>query len=427
MFIPIRRAARVRCACSALALTWLPLTAIAADPQVRFEELEKRIERLEASAEIEPVPAAPAQPFAPAAHPFQVGLNALFAFGGSSEDDDVLANLQAGGHDPSRNGFTVQNVELVFSGTVDPYFDAQANVIFLIDRDGETVLELEEAFLATRALPAGLQVKTGQYYTEFGRQNQQHPHAWAFVDQPIVLSRFFGPDNLRSQGARVAWLTPLPWYSELYLGAQNARGETLTSFLFVEGETVGNHTLIDRGGARSLEDLLWSSRWLNGFDLSDTASVNAGVSGLWGPNAAGIDTDTRIYGVDLYLKWRPLRHERGFPFVAWQSEVMWRDYEAPGETLRDRGAYTQVLWGYAPGWVAGARAEYANANSADPADPLRDKRTRYSVNLTRYFSEYSKVRLQYNRDEAEHLDGKTANALWLQYEVGIGRHAAHTF
>lgn len=106
---------------------------------------------------------------------------------------------------------------------------------------------------------------------------------------------------------------------------------------------------------------------------------------------------------------------------------MRRNYEAPGETLKDRGAYTQLLWGYAPGWVAGARAEYADSNSADVTDSLRDKRTRYSLNLTRYHTEYSKVRLQYNRDAADHLEGKTAHAVWLQYEVGIGRHAAHTF
>lgn len=365
-------------------------------------------------------------PAAPAAKPFEVGMNALFAFGGSSENDAALANLQRGGHDPSRNGFTIQNVELIFSGTVDSYLDAQANIIFLIDRNGETVLELEEAFLTTRALPAGLQVKAGQYYTEFGRQNSQHPHSWAFVDQPVILSRFFGPDNLRSQGARLAWLTPLPWYSELYFGAQNANGETAVSFLYEPGETVGGHVLIDRGGARGLGGLLYSARWLNGFDLSDSVSANLGLSALAGPNGSSLDTDTRLYGLDLYLKWRPVRHERGFPFVAWQTEVMRRDYEAPGGALKDAGGYTQALWGYAPGWVVGARADYADSDSTGTSDSLRDKRTRYALNLTHYFSEYSKLRVQFNRDRAEHL-AKPANALWLQYEIGIGRHAAHTF
>lgn len=135
--------------------------------------------------------------------PIQIGLSGLFAFGGSSENNDELGGLQVGGHDPNRNGFTVQNVELTLSSTVDPYFDAQANIIYLIDIDGETVVELEEVFFTSRHLTGGLQLKGGQYFTEFGRQNVQHPHAWSFVDQPVILSRVFGGDGLRSQGARV--------------------------------------------------------------------------------------------------------------------------------------------------------------------------------------------------------------------------------
>lgn len=112
-----------------------------------------------------------------------------------------------------------QNVELSIGATVDPYFDGQTHLIFLIDADGETVVELEEAFFTTRSLPWGLQVKGGQFFTEFGRQNKQHPHTWAFVDQPVVLSRFFGGDGLRSQGVRTSWLIPTDWYSEFYLGS----------------------------------------------------------------------------------------------------------------------------------------------------------------------------------------------------------------
>ncbi len=358
---------------------------------------------------------------------FNFGVSALFSAGGSSATDAELANLQAGGHDPNRNGFTVQNVELSIGGAVDPYLDGQANLIFLIDRNGETVVELEEAFLTTRALSYGLQVKAGQFFTEFGRQNSQHPHTWAFVDQPVILSRFFGGDGLRSQGARFAWLTPLPWYSEFYLGAQNANGETVTSFLFAPGEIVDGHTLIDRGGARKASDLLWSARWLNGGDLSDTVSANLGVSALQGPNATAIDTNTNIYGIDLYLKWQPIVNQRGFPFIAWQTEWLTRDYDIPGDSLKDRGGYTQALWGFTPRWVAGLRLEYADGRDNNGTDPLRDQRKRYAPNLTFYPTEFSKIRLQYNRDWAEHLAGNTANSLWLQYEINLGAHSAHKF
>lgn len=364
--------------------------------------------------------------------PLKIGLSGLFAAGGSSVDNAELANLQAGGHDPTKNGFTVQNVELSIGATVDPYFDAQANIIFLINAAGETVVELEEAFFITRNLPGGLQVKGGQFFTEFGRQNKQHPHTWAFVDQPVVLSRFFGGDGLRSQGVRASWLMPTDWYSELYFGMQNPKGETVTSFLSEAGEDVGGHTLIDRN-ARGSGDLLYSARWLNGFDLTETVSMNLGLSGLWGPNASGYTTDTEIYGVDLYLKWQPTTSQRGYPFVAWHTEVLKRRYEAgdPGdatrETLKDWGMFTQALWGFTPGWVAGLRYEYVTADGNTGSDPLRDTRKRLSPNLTWYLSEYSKLRLQYNRDSTEHLAEKTADSLWLQFEFSLGSHMAHTF
>lgn len=362
-------------------------------------------------------------------NPLQIGLSGLFAFGGSSADNDDLAGLQAGGHDPNQNGFTVQNVELSIGATVDPYLDAQANIVFQIDADGETGVELEEAFFITRNLPAGLQVKGGQYFGEFGRQNKQHPHSWAFVDQPVVLSRFFGGDGLRGPGARVSWLMPSTWYSELTLGAQNARGETATSFLYVPGEDVGGYMLIDRK-ARNLGDLLYLARWLNGVDLSDSISMNAGLSGLWGPNASGTDADTAIYGADLYVKWQPAYVQRGFPFVSWHTEVLKRRYEAGdpvAETLDDWGLFTQALWGFEPGWVAGLRWEYATADGDTTTDPLRDTRKRLSPNMAWYPTEFSKLRLQYNHDWTEHLSDKTADSLWLQVEFSLGSHMAHTF
>jgi hypothetical protein len=363
----------------------------------------------------------------------QLGLSGLFAAGGSSLDNAALQALQAGGHDPNRNGFTVQNVEMTIGAAVDPYFDAQANIVFQIDAQGETIVELEEAYLTTRALPFGLQVKAGQFYTEFGRANKQHPHTWGFADQPVILSRFFGPDGLRSQGARVSWLMPTDWYSELYLGLQNASGETATSFLSASGEDIGGRVLIDRS-ARDFSDLLYSARWLNGLDVSDSISVNLGVSALWGPNASDIDTNTRIIGADFYGKWQPAVTQRGFPFISLHTEVLRRHYEVgrsgspTRETLQDWGMFSQVLWGFKPGWVAGLRWEYAGADGDTMLDPLRDTRKRLSPNLTWYPTEFSKMRLQYNHDWFQHLPGTpTADAIWLQIEFSLGSHTAHLF
>lgn len=418
--------------------------------QERMRVLEMRVQQLEAQsgaarATQEPVAAAAAAPV-PAAPPtatggagtFQLGLDVLGVGGVSSVKDSELTDLQAGGHDPSRNGFTIQNVELTFAGAVDPYFDAQANIVGLIDAQGETLVELEEAYLTSRSLPWGLQVKAGQSFLEFGRQNQQHPHSWDFVDQPVIMSRLFGPDGLRDQGVRASWLTPLPWYSEVYLGVYNARGQTVTSFLSDEASQVGGYQLVPRDGARRASDYLYLGRWLNGFDINDETSANAGLSVLQGPNATGTSARTRIYGSDLYVKWRPAINQRGFPFVAWQTEFMYRSYDAqdsagvglPDTTLKDRGYYTQLLWGFPPGLVAAVRFDQAQGNDPNgtaASDALRDRRWRISPALTWYPTEFSKLRLQYNHDSAEHLADGEANSIWLQFEGGIGSHAAHKF
>src|SRR5204863_6216948 len=176
------------------------------------------------------------QPWSPTA-PIRIGsaqnylnlsFDGLFAVGTSTAKE--IEGLETGGHDPKQRGFTVENVETTFEGKVDPYFRAQAAVVLQIDPQGESFIELEEAYAESVSLPANLQLRAGQFFTEFGRQNQTHPHAWDFVDQPLVMGRFLGDDGLRSAGARLSWLTPTPFYSELYLAVQNSQGPTVHSF-----------------------------------------------------------------------------------------------------------------------------------------------------------------------------------------------------
>ena len=336
----------------------------------------------------------------------------------SSVKDSQLANLQAGGHDPSRNGFTIQNVELTMAGAVDPYFDAQANIVALINARGETQVELEEAYMATRSLPWGLQVKAGQSFWNSAVKTSNIRTPGTSWTSPVIMSRMFGPDGLRDQGVRVSWLTPAPWYSELYFGAYNARGETVTSFLFDESSQVGGYQLVPRDGARHANDFLYLARWLNGFDVGTDTSVNAGLSALRGSKCDRYGAFTNIYGADLYVKWRPPINQRGFPFIGWQTELMYRNYEAidsaglglPNTTLKDWGYYTQLLWGFSPGWVAALRFEQAKVTI--PMAMQQPIPCETGVGASRpistwYPTEFSKLRLQYNHDDAQHLpDGQ---------------------
>ncbi|MCZ6761200.1 MAG: hypothetical protein O7D29_12670, partial [Gemmatimonadetes bacterium] len=325
----------------------------------------------------------------------QISLDGLVAAGASSDPD--VPNLQLGSHDPSRRGFTLQNVELVLNGAVDPYFTAQANIIFVESPEGETEVELEEIYVTTSSLPHNLQVRAGHFFTEFGRLNPQHPHFWDFVDQPLSHARIFGPDNLRSSGARLSWLMPVSFYSELLLTVQNAGGETLTSFGFEADEKVFGRTLVDFS-VHSLEDLLYVPRYAASLDLTTNQTLLMGASAALGPNGTGDDGRTAIYGADVFWKWKSPRAIQGFPFVKVQAEGMKRRYRAvdPLEIFEDWGYYSQVSWGYSRGWVAGLRYDRMGGDDGGDPSPFFEARRRISANLTWFPTEYSKLRLQYN-------------------------------
>src|SRR5256886_1811441 len=157
-----------------------------------------------------------------------ISFDGLFALAYSSARD--LNNIEVGDHDPQQRGFNARNTELAFDGAVDPYFEGFANIVFKLDNDNATELEVEEAFMQTTSLPYNLQLKGGQFFAAFGRLNPTHPHTWDFVDTPLVNGLFLGPDGLRGVGAQTSWTLPLPWYSQLIFASQNGRGSTGFSF-----------------------------------------------------------------------------------------------------------------------------------------------------------------------------------------------------
>jgi hypothetical protein len=210
-------------------------------------------------------------------------------------------------------------------------------------------------------------------------------------------------------------------------------------------------------GTRSMDDMVYLLRWVNGTDFSETWTGQLGVSGLFGPNATGSQGETWIYGADFVLKWTPLTSDRGWPFVRLEGELMQRRYRADAftgcldpdedpcldpvdlasETLDDWGGFLQALWGFRRGWSVGLRGEYATGSGGNDADldylrdedPFRDDRVRVSPLLVYQPSEFSRIRLQYNWDHADFLDGgdDPAHGVWLGFEFLFGSHPAHAF
>ena len=367
-----------------------------------------------------------------------ISFDGLFALAYSSARD--LNHIEVGDHDPQQRGFNARNTELALDGAVDPYFEGFANIVFKLDNDNETEVEVEEAFMQTTSLPFNLQLKGGQFFAAFGRLNPTHPHTWDFADTPLVNGLFLGPDGLRGVGAQTSWTLPLPWYSQLIFASQNGRGSTGFSFRNPGDDGMFFDRITTDREVRGLQDFVWIPRFENSVNLSETQTVLAGVSGAFGSNETGANSRTQIYGADLLYKWKSARAEGGFPFVKWQTEFMYRRFEAGhgandsfpvAETFHDWGLYSQVLWGFKKGWVVGIRGDYVNIQNSEFTDDLdRQSRARISANLTWYPTEFSKLRLQYNHDFLEEnffLSEREVDSLFLQFEFILGAHGAHKF
>jgi hypothetical protein len=291
----------------------------------------------------------------------------------------------------------LQEVELALQAVVDPY--ARADIFLTIDEQG---IEVEEAFLTTLSLPAGLQAKAGTFRSPFGRLNLLHRHVWDFVDTPASFQRLVGSDGLKGPGVDLSWLAPLPWFAELHLDYQS----TVPGF----------------SATGSLTGL---ARLLQYFELSDATTLGVGLSaGALSQNAPSAWRD--LGGADVYLRLRP---PAGRAYVAFQGEVYARRYRGAvdptdptvtGDGTRV-GGYGQAVWRWSPYFMAGVRYDQGPAGSSWPSGTQRE------VALLGGWlpSEFMRLRLQASGTRLP--GGVNGYGGYLSLEFTIGAHGAHPF
>lgn len=328
-------------------------------------------------------------------------------------------HYQTGGHDPSKTGFNLQQVELSLQHSVDPYFRFDSFIVF-----SQFGVEVEEAYATTTALPWNLQLRAGQFLTRFGRLNSTHPHAWDFVDQPFALGRVFGGEGNRGLGLELSNLLPLPWYAEIIGSVTDPAGEG-TARSFYGSADLGIHGPLDFQSTLSLKQF---------FPLSEDWSLLWGLSAAAGPNPTGHGNRTEVYGSDVYLKYRPITQGAGYTTVSLQSEWFYRRRQVPDDVLQDLNGYAYLFWRFAMRWATAVRYEHGSPtramkglNSSDYLDPYwTGHRHRASANFTFWPSEFSRIRLQGSSDVLG-WENRTNWALFLAFEVAVGAHGAHRF
>lgn len=328
---------------------------------------------------------------------------------------------------PGERSFNLGESELTFAASIDPYFSGALTLAIT----GENEVEVEEAYFRTTALKDGLTIKGGRFFSGFGYLNEVHAHAWDFVDQPLVYQAMFG-GQYRQNGVQVKWLAPTELFVEF--GAETGNGDGFPStrrdrnglngatlFAHIGGD-IGSYTSWRAGGA-----------WLT----QHATEREGGIEDAFGdPLFEAFTGDSDTWVVDGVLKWAPSPRRQ----LKVQGEYMRR--RESGEILGDgvlladdyrntqSGWYLQSVYQFAPRWRVGARYDSLDSGrpvyTDAPLDLLDASPDRLSVMLDWNPSEFSRLRAQYDWDNARD-DGDRDRILRLQYIYGIGAHGAHKY
>ena len=337
-------------------------------------------------------------------------------------------------------GFSVGHTELVMSANIDDKFYGKMTIA-VADHEGETEVELEEAFIQTLGLGNGLTIKAGRFYSEIGYLNQQHAHTWDFADAPLIYRGLFG-NQLIDDGLQVTWIAPTDTYFQL--GTELLSGSRFPAGGRTNG--VGAWTAFaDIGGDIGIEH-----SWQFGLSHWQANDINGRESGGHAHGGGAAETpsfsgESKINALDLVYKWAPNGNPKNqnfkFQFEYFDrredGDVTMLNSGPPTEMTsydgHQKGWYAQTTYKFKPQWQAGLRYDWLDSNNRGSDDDVLAEAgldneghtpERYSVMLEWLPSEFSRVRLQYNRDNSyEEAD----NQIFLQYTMSLGSHGAHQF
>jgi hypothetical protein len=345
----------------------------------------------------------------------------------------------------AHRGINFNYGEMSLYSVVDPYFDLFA--VLSLSPDGA---DLEEAYFTTRQLPYGFQMKAGKFLASFGRVNEQHEHYWDFANRPLIATALFGEEGLNEIGAQVTWVAPTSFY--LMFGAEVLNGENEQSF--------GTSGFSDPSGSIAVNAVQGPNVYIgfirSSFDIND-ASILLGISNAIGRtridqaysegNGNAIDANTDILGGDLTVKYSL----DAIRFISFQSEYMYRvmngkeytDFTISNFVLAPNaldkhhsGLYAQVAVKLDQLWEVGARYDLLMQNDVSISggnQHMPSNLPRYSAMIEYSPTEFSRIRLQIDRDLSRYLlnsDGwsqQPYTQIILQANLTIGAHGAHAF
>jgi hypothetical protein len=340
--------------------------------------------------------------------------------GSYKQGETVLPNKE--------QGLGLGHTELNLGSPVDDLFYGQLTAV-LESSDGETHVLLEEAYLQTTGLPAGMSLRAGRFFSQVGYLNS-HLHADDFSERPAVYRALLG-SHYFDDGVRFNVLFPTSWFWRA--GIEVFNGRQLSGV--VHDDTVGIYTISTKFGGDVGEEHSWQSGLAYLQNRLVDQEAHDDEEGEEGDEHAEAEHESHgaryvgknVYLADLVWKWAPHGNPRENQWV-FASEYLYADelneLASSGDT--HSGWYVSVLKRWSSQWAVGVRYGEADLKQAhdDHFEGQRIDEAHLSVSWSH--SHFSLVRMTLTRQDVEGFD-EPDNGVTLQYVMTLGAHAAHDF
>ena len=344
------------------------------------------------------------------------------------------------------SGFTTGHNEINMGGTITE--DTSGVISFAVENhDGESSIDLEEAYVQTEALGNGAVVKVGQFYSHIGLLNTVHEHRQDFANAPLAYIGMFG-GHLVDTGVQLRWEQA----GDLNI---NVGAEITSGTSYPGGHSEDNNeglVLFAKIGGDIGSKSSWSaglSSYSSDFDERHTGGHHADTGEEFAIEAGSV----KVTGVDLQYVFSPNgKGESGELKISMEyfmrdedGEAMFTDAggdiasaEYDGEQT---GYYIAAVYTFMPKWRVGLRFDHLDSDNAfsnfdgdvdanTTAIALADFEdesgliTSHEPERTTLMVDYSPnhnttIRAQYMQDD---VGAETEDRIYLQYVVAIGGH-----
>ena len=325
--------------------------------------------------------------------------------------------------------------DLVLRGPLGEHLSAELIGAFHTS-DQRLETHWEHAWLQTRRLPAGWQMRAGRFASQIGYWNEIHPHADDFVERGLLQRAFLG-GHWVDDGVRINWTAPTSFY--LRLGAEFLGGRKLVPQARSGGQAqvlnlkLGN----DWGPEHSWQ---WGlSHLSNRREALPEDHEHEAEHGHGHAHAHGARYSARhLWVSDLVWKWAPGGNpDQQQVRLVWEGAQARRALPSAGVNSGHGAQSLGVVWRFMRGWETGLRHDRLRVNALALHDgetevnPGRLQET--SVMLAHKPSHRQTWRVQWAQQRAQNPGDEAVfgrplgQTLSLQYILSFGAHGAHSY